>query len=102
MLLLSCMSGIGYRGKMQTTDKQTTTARLALVTGGAGFIGSHLADRLLADGYRVRILDNFSTGKQELPGRRGRPHGEGGIITLSLCDFDGSPHASSPFFSQRL
>ena len=38
---------------------------LFLVTGGAGFIGSHISDRLLADGHRVRILDNFSTGKQE-------------------------------------
>src|SRR5213078_1134462 len=30
-----------------------------LITGGAGFIGSHLADRLLADGHRVRALDNL-------------------------------------------
>jgi len=36
-----------------------------LVTGGAGFIGSHITDRLLAEGHRVRILDNFSTGKHE-------------------------------------
>ncbi|WP_233234457.1 NAD-dependent epimerase/dehydratase family protein [Bordetella sp. LUAb4] len=35
-----------------------------LVTGGAGFIGSHLADDLIAAGHEVRILDNFSTGKQ--------------------------------------
>jgi len=38
---------------------------LYLVTGGAGFIGSHLTDALLAAGNRVRVLDNLSTGKRE-------------------------------------
>src|SRR5215207_2726463 len=34
-----------------------------IVTGGAGFIGSHIAERLLRDGQRVHIIDNFATGK---------------------------------------
>jgi nucleoside-diphosphate-sugar epimerase len=33
-----------------------------LVTGGGGFIGSHLVERLVRDGHRVRVLDNFTTG----------------------------------------
>ena len=37
----------------------------ALVTGGGGFIGSHIAERLLHDGHDVRILDNFATGRRE-------------------------------------
>ena len=44
-----------------------------LVTGGAGFLGSHLCDRLLADGHEVICLDNFFTGNKRnvahLPGR---------------------------------
>lgn len=35
----------------------------ALITGGAGFIGSHLAETLLAEGHRVTIIDNLSTGR---------------------------------------
>jgi nucleoside-diphosphate-sugar epimerase len=36
-----------------------------LVTGGAGFIGSHIVERLLHDGHEVRILDSFVTGRRE-------------------------------------
>jgi UDP-glucose 4-epimerase len=41
------------------------TTRHALVTGGAGFIGSHVAESLLAEGWSVTVLDNLSSGKRE-------------------------------------
>src|SRR3989344_6068538 len=40
-------------------------AKHYLVTGGAGFIGSNLTDALIADGHKVTVLDNLSTGKKE-------------------------------------
>ncbi len=60
----------------------------AVVTGGAGFIGSHLAEELVNHGYQVIILDDFSTGKKENidPLLESRPVEliEGSITDLSL------------------
>ena len=36
-----------------------------LITGGAGFIGSNIAEKLIKDGHYVRVLDNFFSGKEE-------------------------------------
>ena len=38
---------------------------VSLVTGGCGFIGSHMVDRLLAEGHEVRVIDNCTTGRSE-------------------------------------
>src|SRR5580700_4270970 len=46
-----------------TTVVKRTTLKRALVTGGAGFLGSHLCDGLLGDGYRVIAADNLLTGR---------------------------------------
>jgi UDP-glucose 4-epimerase len=61
-----------------------------LITGGAGFIGSHLADALLARGHRVIALDNLSTGRHEniehLLGRTDFEFVLGSILNVDLVD----------------
>src|SRR5258708_11436756 len=57
------------------------------VTGGAGFIGSNLVDRLLADGHHVVTYDNFSTGKKQFLEQASR-HPLLRMITGDLLDRD--------------
>jgi len=68
----------------------------ALVTGGAGFIGSHLCRRLLADGHSVVCLDNFASGlRRNVAGLLEDPHFE-----LVECDVSAAP-LSDRFASDR-
>ncbi len=45
--------------------KNSSTSKRILVTGGAGFLGSHLCDRLITDGHDVLCVDNFFTGRKK-------------------------------------
>ena len=61
-----------------------------LVTGGAGFIGSHLCDRLISDGHKVTAIDNFSTGRasnlKNLSDSTSFTLVEGSILNSSILD----------------
>ena len=52
-----------------------------IVTGGAGFIGSHLTDALIREGYEVHVIDDLSTGKKE------NIHPKAVFHQASICDF---------------
>ena len=66
---------------------------LDLVTGGAGFIGSHLVDELLSQGRRVIVLDNFATGRAENLSQA-TEHPQLTICNVDVCD----PAGLSPYF----
>ena len=77
----------------------------ALLTGGAGFIGSHLAERLIADGHSVTVVDDFSTGRRSnlahLEGNRRFRLIEGSVLDEALMedtirDADRVFHLASP------
>lgn len=64
-----------------------------LVTGGAGFIGSHLVDHLLADGHYVTVIDNFSTGRKANLDHQ-KDNDQLNLIEANIVDFD----AIQPYF----
>jgi UDP-glucose 4-epimerase len=59
-----------------------------MVTGGAGFIGSHIAERLLRDGHSVRVLDNLHTGKASTLEALGALGGDFTPIIADISDGD--------------
>jgi len=75
-----------------------------LVTGGAGFIGSHIVEQLLKDGHQARVLDNFTTGKRDnlgfAAGSAGLEVIEGDIrdaeaVAAAMKDIDGVFHEAA-------
>ena len=65
-----------------------------LVTGGAGFIGSHLVDRLLADGHKATVLDNFSTGR---PNNLAHCRRDIELVEVDITNFG----AIQPYFANK-
>src|SRR5210317_1130366 len=47
---------------IQVSEEQMSTKKRVLITGGAGFLGSHLCDRFIKEGYHVIAMDNLITG----------------------------------------
>lgn len=76
-----------------------------LVTGGAGFIGSHLVDSLLADGHSVRVLDDLSTGKRANLDPRAEltvgDVGEPATVAVATAGVDGIVHLAAIASVQR-
>ena len=72
--------------------------RRVLVTGGAGFIGSHLITRLVQEGYSILVLDDLSSGRLENLDARTT-----NCLFFAICDFPGCrPRMPCPREGQHL
>jgi UDP-glucose 4-epimerase len=67
-----------------------------LVTGGAGFIGSHIVDKLISLGHNVMVLDNFSTGNKKFLNSKAK------IIVVDIKDFENISKAFEDFRPQTV
>jgi len=72
----------------QTGKRKIRSAKRVLITGGAGFIGSHLVDRLLEEGHDVLVLDNLSTGRLENLSAH-KDNNKLQVIKVDVADFQG-------------
>src|SRR4051812_19243632 len=70
------------------------TKRIAVVTGGAGFIGSHMVDLLVERGFQVRVIDDLSGGREE----NLKAHKNNREVTVEIGDIRRLPE-KSPLFT---
>lgn len=68
------------------SDEKSRIGKTALITGGAGFVGSHLADRLACQGARVYVLDNLSSGRRDNISSKTVEFVQGDIRNAKLVD----------------
>src|SRR6266576_3461851 len=75
-----------------------TTRKLGVVTGGAGFIGSHMVDLLLAEGCRVHVIDNLTGGRlQNLDQHKENPNLAVGVRDIREIEADDSLFRDADF-----
>ena len=69
----------------------TSKKKIAVVTGGAGFIGSHMVDLLLYKNYQVRVIDNLVGGhKKNLKHNSNNPYLK--FNNIDICKLKSNPH----------
>ncbi len=79
-------AGVHYAGHRLPAVARAVSGVNALLLGGAGFIGLHLARRLLADGHSVTIVDDFSRGRDDKDLAEVRAHPNAAVRSADLTD----------------